>query len=76
MKRSFFHNEIFFALTETDIYNYFYNYVYDMVFYIVKDHSIVEDIIHESLLRAFTYPPKYYDSQKIKSWFNMKSECG
>lgn len=69
MKKSSFHTEFFIEISEAERYACLFNYVYDMVYYIVKDHPIAEDIFHESLLRAFTYPPKYYDSQKVKNWF-------
>lgn len=54
--------------TQNEIYNEFYYLVYDTVFYIIRDPASVEDMIHESLLKAIDSPPEYVDPNKIKGW--------
>lgn len=53
---------------QKQIYYEFYKLVYPMVIFILKDHSVAEDVIQEAFMRAIRKPPKIIEEDKLKAW--------
>lgn len=53
---------------QREIYREFYQFVYGMIFYIIKDHAITEDIIQEAFLTSIRKPPVLKDEAKLLAW--------
>ncbi|MZQ83482.1 sigma-70 family RNA polymerase sigma factor [Paenibacillus sp. 5J-6] len=53
---------------QEQIYHEFYLLVYPMIYFILRDHAAVEDIIQESFLRAVRKAPLLQDIDKYESW--------
>ncbi|OPH60250.1 RNA polymerase subunit sigma-70 [Paenibacillus ferrarius] len=54
--------------TQEQIYQEFYIFVYPMIYFILRDHAGVEDIIQESFLRAVRKAPLLQEIDKYESW--------
>lgn len=50
------------------IYEEYYRLVYGLVYFIVKDHQMAEDIIQESFLRAIQKAPQLHNLRKLEAW--------
>ncbi len=55
-------------ITQGQVYHSFYSLTYNMVLYIVKDYSIVQDVIQEAFLQALKKRPINQDSRQCKAW--------
>ncbi|NOU70601.1 sigma-70 family RNA polymerase sigma factor [Paenibacillus sp. LMG 31458] len=53
---------------QEQIYQEFYLLVYPMIYFILRDHAAVEDIIQESFLRAVRKAPLLNEIDKYESW--------
>nr|WP_283214731.1 RNA polymerase sigma factor [Paenibacillus sp. HWE-109] len=53
---------------QEQIYQEFYILVYPMIYFILRDHAGVEDIIQESFLRAVRKAPMLQEIDKYESW--------
>lgn len=53
---------------QQEVYNEYYRLVYGLVYFIVKDHQMAEDIIQESFLRAIKKAPQLQDLSKLEAW--------
>ncbi|SDP12488.1 RNA polymerase sigma-70 factor, ECF subfamily [Paenibacillus sp. yr247] len=53
---------------QEQIYQEFYILVYPMIYFILRDHAAVEDIIQESFLRAVRKAPLLHEIDKYESW--------
>ncbi|TXK72117.1 RNA polymerase sigma factor [Paenibacillus sp. N3.4] len=53
---------------QEQIYKEFYLFVYPMIYFIMRDHASVEDIIQESFLRAVRKAPLLNEIDKHESW--------
>lgn len=53
---------------QEQIYQEFYILVYHMIYFILRDHAAVEDIIQESFLRAVRKAPLLNEIDKYESW--------
>ncbi|NMM53666.1 RNA polymerase sigma factor [Paenibacillus aquistagni] len=56
---------------QKEIYIEFYKMFYAPILYIVKDHSLTEDIIQESFLKAIDRIPKVDNENKLKAWLKV-----
>lgn len=64
-------NSDFYTLDKSmqeQIYQEFYILVYPMIYFILRDHAAVEDIIQESFLRAVSKAPLLSEIDKYESW--------
>jgi len=53
---------------QEQVYQQFYLLVYPMIYFILRDHSAVEDIVQESFLRAVRKAPTLKEMDKYESW--------
>lgn len=53
---------------QEQVYQEFYLLVYPMIYFILRDHAAVEDIIQESFLRAVRKAPLLTEIDKYESW--------
>ncbi|MBD0383386.1 RNA polymerase sigma factor [Paenibacillus sedimenti] len=53
---------------QEQVYQEFYLLVYPMIYFILRDHSAVEDIIQESFIRAVGKAPMLKEIDKYESW--------
>ncbi|MFD0695087.1 RNA polymerase sigma factor [Paenibacillus sp. GCM10027628] len=53
---------------QEQVYQEFYLLVYPMIYFILRDHAAVEDIIQESFLRAVGKAPMLKEIDKYESW--------
>ncbi|GIP41261.1 RNA polymerase sigma factor [Paenibacillus sp. J31TS4] len=53
---------------QQEVYREYYRLVYPVVFFIIKDHAAVEDIIQDSFLRAITKASQVADMEKLEGW--------
>lgn len=53
------------------IYKEFYQLIYPNILYIVRDHSITEDIMQESFLIAIRNSPQFENEMKLNAWLKV-----
>lgn len=53
------------------IYNSFYQLVYKDIYFLVLDHEVTKDIIHESFLKVIMYGPKTKHASNMKAWIKQ-----
>lgn len=53
---------------QLEVYKDFYVLVYPMVFFIVKDHGVTEDIMQEAFLRSISKSDQLQNWNKMESW--------
>jgi RNA polymerase sigma-70 factor (ECF subfamily) len=53
---------------QLEVYKDFYVLVYPMVYFIVKDHGVTEDIMQEAFLRAINKSDQLLDWDKMDGW--------
>ncbi|MDB5052902.1 MAG: polymerase sigma factor SigW-like protein [Bacilli bacterium] len=53
---------------QLEVYKDFYVLVYPMVFFIIKDHGMTEDIIQEAFLRSIKKSSQLQDWDKMEGW--------
>jgi len=53
---------------QKEIYKSFYNFYYPTIYYMVNNHSTVEDIIQEAFLKVIYRMPEIESSDKTKAW--------
>ncbi|NEW08553.1 RNA polymerase sigma factor [Paenibacillus sp. SYP-B3998] len=53
---------------QEQVYQEFYLLVYPMIYFILRDHAGVEDIIQESFLRAVSKAPTLKEIDKYEGW--------
>lgn len=50
------------------IYQSFYKFVYKDIFFIIREHQLTEDIIHEAFVKALTQGPKIPHMNNLPAW--------
>lgn len=66
----------FFELPPTlqrEVYIEFYKLTYPLVYFILKDHQLAEDVIQESFLRVLDKSKQLDDIKKMESWIKTLS---
>jgi RNA polymerase sigma-70 factor, ECF subfamily len=53
---------------QLEVYKDFYVLVYPMVYFIVKDHGVTEDIMQEAFLRSINKSDQLHDWDKMEGW--------
>jgi len=53
------------------IYRSFYQFVYRDVYFIIRDHSLSEDIIQDAFLKAIKNGPKMRSDTNIPAWIKL-----
>jgi RNA polymerase sigma-70 factor (ECF subfamily) len=53
---------------QLEVYKDFYVLVHPMVFFIVKDHGVTEDIMQEAFMRAIQKSGQLHDWDKMEGW--------
>jgi RNA polymerase sigma-70 factor (ECF subfamily) len=53
---------------QLEVYKDFYVLVYPMVYFIVNDHGVTEDIMQEAFLRSINKSDQLHDWDKMESW--------
>jgi RNA polymerase sigma-70 factor (ECF subfamily) len=53
---------------QLEVYKDFYVLVYPMVYFIVKDHGVTEDIMQEAFLRSINKSDQLLDWDKMEGW--------
>jgi RNA polymerase sigma-70 factor (ECF subfamily) len=53
---------------QLEVYKDFYVLMYPMVFFIVKDHGVTEDIMQEAFLRAISKSDQLINWNKMEGW--------
>jgi RNA polymerase sigma-70 factor (ECF subfamily) len=53
---------------QLEVYKDFYVLMYPMVFFIVKDHGVTEDIMQESFLRSISKSDQLLNWNKMEGW--------
>ncbi|WP_240418062.1 RNA polymerase sigma factor [Paenibacillus periandrae] len=57
--------------TQELVYRSFYQFVYRDTYFMLRDHSITEDIIQESFLKAVSQGPKLRSDANIPGWIKQ-----
>ncbi|MCY9510652.1 RNA polymerase sigma factor, partial [Paenibacillus larvae] len=53
---------------QEQIYKEFYMLVYPTIYFILRDHTLVEDLIQESFIRAIRKAPLLKEPEKYEGW--------
>lgn len=56
---------------QEEIYYEYYDYAYGMIMYIVKNHSVVEDIIQDAFIKIIKSKPVFENEAKLKAWLKV-----